>query len=925
MFGKSSLPPLILSVVMQLCTPAQVPKPVISAIVNAASYATGPIAPGEMVVVFGNAFGPTQLVNLQLDSQGNIATTLAGIQLLFDGVPAPLIYVSPLQIAAMVPYSISGKIVTQVQVVRSGLSSNVLPKAVALTAPGIFSADASGKGQAAITNSDGSVNSSANPATPGSYITMYLTGEGQTDPPGSNGMIATGIANVQAKVSVRMAGQMAQLLYAGSAPGNVNGFAQINVVIPVDIPYGGSLPLLVQIGDASTQAEITVAVAGPLAPVPNAPTGLTLSATSTNQIRVTWTLADTLATRFHIERQSGGFGPFAEVAIVTAPTILFNDSDVAPGTDYQYRVRAENDYGYSQYSTVTRISVPALQIAPPTNLQAAALTPNLVIVSWNSGNTNATSLLLERRTGAGGIYSQISTLSNTATSYQDPAVSANTTYTYRMRSQTNVSLSGYSNEIAVTTPGAPLPPAPNLTATAISASQIRLSWTSTTTSILRFRIERRIAGGQYAEVSQPSPTSISFDDLGLIAATSYFYKIRVETASGISEYSNEVTMTTLQTILAAPTNLQANSSSSSEVNLTWTNNTTIATAIRVEYLPGGSTTFIDIGAAVTMTATGISKLQPNTTYSFRVRAQNAAGYSPYSNIVTTITLPVKRTVFLIHGTGQDHTSMQGLSGSLTAPTGVDPARFQVDYQFDFSECADVDFCSANCSITTGAQKLAKYITDSKPPGDIILIGFSLGGLIARDMMANNWLGVLSGRKVAALITLGTPNVGYPYTSIDRLRYCTQIIQSMDGNWRSQQSQNSVVTSTYLSTLNNSQWPTIAYPGMNGVWFAASGRSCSNPYRRVDTTTGCRDSNKYSDGVVCNDSASYNIIAPAASKPTRYFQDPSQMYVHSSGGLGGVGSALILCGNLGGVNNPPLSDPPPGPLRSEIIEVINALR
>lgn len=209
------------------------------------------------------------------------------------------------------------------------------------------------------------------------------------------------------------------------------------------------------------------------------------------------------------------------------------------------------------------------------------------------------------------------------------------------------------------------------------------------------------------------------------------------------------------------------------------------------------------------------------------------------------------------------------------------------------------------------------------PETLCLIGFSMGGLIARDMMANNWLGVLNTRKVAALITLGTPNVGYPYTFVDRSYLCTPIVQQMDGNWRSQQGQNSVVTSVYLSTLNN-QWATISYPGFDGVWYAASGRSCRNPYRTVDPTTGCRDSNVYSDGVVCNDSATYSISAPATSKPSRYYQDSSQMYVHSSGGLGGVGSALILCGNLGGPNNPPLSDPPPGPLLSEIMGVINAL-
>jgi hypothetical protein len=213
--------------------------------------------------------------------------------------------------------------------------------------------------------------------------------------------------------------------------------------------------------------------------------------------------------------------------------------------------------------------------------------------------------------------------------------------------------------------------------------------------------------------------------------------MRVQTAAGFSPYSNEVSVTTLQALPAAPTNLQATASSSSQVNLTWTNNAPNATAIRLEYLPPSSTSFVDIFAAATLTGTGVANLQPNTTYSFRVRAQNAAGYSPYSNVATVATLPVSKTIFVIPGIGQTNADMQGLYGSLIGSLGVDPKRFNVDAGFYYKGCADVDFCPSNCSISGGAQTLAQYIISAKPPGDIVLVGFSMGGLIARDMMANN--------------------------------------------------------------------------------------------------------------------------------------------------------------------------------------------
>jgi uncharacterized protein (TIGR03437 family) len=266
-----------------------------------------------MVVLFGTGMGPSQLANLQLDPQGRVATTLSGVQVSFDGTEAPLIYVSQEQIAAMVPYNVVPTTTTKIQVVYAGLSSEPFSKAVAPTAPGIFSAGASGKGQAAINNADGSLNSPMNPATPGSNITLYLTGEGQTDPPGSDGNIATGPANVKARIFVQIAGRLAKVLYAGSAPGNVNGFAQFNVVIPADLQYGGNLPLRVTIGFGSSQAEMTVAVTGPPPPLPGTPLISSATITSTNQVAVSWTMADNLAARFHVERRVGSMGSFAEV------------------------------------------------------------------------------------------------------------------------------------------------------------------------------------------------------------------------------------------------------------------------------------------------------------------------------------------------------------------------------------------------------------------------------------------------------------------------------------------------------------------------------------------------------------------------------------------------------------------------------------
>jgi uncharacterized protein (TIGR03437 family) len=231
-------------------------------VVNAASFLSGPVAPGEIISLFGSALGPAAPVPAALTNPKLVADSLVGVRVTFDGVPAPLLYASSGQVNAVVPYSVAGETSTQLQVEYLGAFSAPVTLPVAATAPGIFSQAGSGKGPGAILNSrDESVNSASNPAARGDWVSIYATGAGVTNPTGVDGLLASApLAQPIANVSVTIGGVPCELNYAGAAPGFVSGLLQINAMVPAEVTPGPNVPVEVTIGNAPSQSTITLAV-----------------------------------------------------------------------------------------------------------------------------------------------------------------------------------------------------------------------------------------------------------------------------------------------------------------------------------------------------------------------------------------------------------------------------------------------------------------------------------------------------------------------------------------------------------------------------------------------------------------------------------------------------------------------------------------
>jgi len=225
-----------------------------SPIANAASMLAGPIAAGEAVTLFGFGLGPASLVTNPPDGSGALGTEVAGTQVFFDGVAAPVIYTSATQVAAIVP-SVTGS-TASVEVRYLGGTAARFTAALVPFAPALFTYDSTGRGLAAAIDRDHSYNSLTASAAPGDTVTLFATGDGLAAQP-------------SAAVTVTIGGVAAQIVRVGPAPG-LPGVTQIDVTVPanalaattflLDQDLHVPVPVVLQVGGISSQPAVYITV-----------------------------------------------------------------------------------------------------------------------------------------------------------------------------------------------------------------------------------------------------------------------------------------------------------------------------------------------------------------------------------------------------------------------------------------------------------------------------------------------------------------------------------------------------------------------------------------------------------------------------------------------------------------------------------------
>ncbi len=365
-----------------------------------------------------------------------------------------------------------------------------------------------------------------------------------------------------------------------------------------------------------------------------APSNLTATATSSTQINLTWSDNSSDETGFVIERKTGASGTYQTIETTAVNVTSFVNSGLSENTTYYYHVKAITSSTSSSWSNEASAITLGLPPTAPTSLTANAINPSQIVLQWTDNSANEQGFKIERKTGASGTWSLIYTTLENAITFTDAGLTENTEYFYRIKAFNPIGDSNYSNEANAITPfGVPMPPT-NLSAIAVSAMRIDLTWNDAASNETGFKMERKTGDGSWSLLATLEPNTLAYTDLdGITEVTTYFYRIYALNTAGNSTFSNIATVTTpANGSVNTPTNLTANALSETSIELIWVDNSSDETGFKLERKTTVNGTWSEIHSfnADIQTFTD-NALAGGIEYFYRIRAFRNSVFSNFSN------------------------------------------------------------------------------------------------------------------------------------------------------------------------------------------------------------------------------------------------------------------------------------------------------
>jgi len=364
----------------------------------------------------------------------------------------------------------------------------------------------------------------------------------------------------------------------------------------------------------------------------------------------------------------------------------------------------------------------------PSNLSATG-SSRQIDLSWTDNSGSEDGFYIYRSTSSGssvGDYTQIDSVGSNITTYSDTGLDDGERYYYRVSAFSSNSESELSNEDATTTP---LPAPTNVVLNTGVAGEIDTSWTDNANNEDDYEIYRGTSSGSLSSLKLLSANTTSYLDTSVSDGRTYYYRVDVSTEH-LSSTSSEVSATS---VLPAPSGLLATAVSPSQIDLTWTDNTSDNDGYRVYYKQSANSSFTQF-SDITPSATSefVTGLTSGTQYDFYVEAYTSDATATSATVSSTTGKDLQRST-TVEGDGaieatrtttKSRTVSQSLtvSSSVTATlTEVFPSEQALDVSWDYDQ-------SRNAFVTEWLAE-ASIIPDTERDG----LGVDFNGILVNTV------------------------------------------------------------------------------------------------------------------------------------------------------------------------------------------------